>query len=720
MKHLKLYEEHNLPNLPGIPREFPNDVDKTVDIIDFILDKFNIEVDKQHYWEIQYLGDLDMDSHTEWIYHLKREGILKSTLTLRKDNYCIDLIIHSEQSVSGFFLLETPYDLINYLIKIELINNDKLFKKINESNIDPDEMPYNKDECIEYIKSVLDAPKVKYNLIFGYNQLPVFELDDVEFSIIIENFVDENDGEFVYLVFIRDDNTLKREYYSSKKEFLYDLLLLYNIDMDKIAKKINEGNIVLKDIKEDNLLPNTREEVFKYITDTLDGFKVEYEKRLENSLNIPTFKHKPEMKIFIKDKDFKMDTDEVMSGVNGEDKSYFFIRYSTPMYSGFTYTKQGFLDALLKLYNIDMDKMAKKLNEASLIPDDKLNWNFTHFEQEDTVYSIEELLKGFRIKYRKRRLFDKIDPYGWKSIQNRGRPIRREHYATVFDFEYNNESVRVTVDFNKEYVNVFKIDDLPTIVENMNELKDAILSLAQNDVDKMFRKINESWGWNSMYFKRTNVTDPIKELLKKYKIPYNIRKIYDGESKYSHHIITFFEFNYKDKKIVISVNFREQIINFVEKGLRFGRVKIDDIGDLNDELLKLAQDDVDKAFKKINESSITDQDEEWKWNFTNFDPDDIEVYIEELLNKYRIPFRYQQISHDNREIHLFVFKYKGKSVTISVNHNGPIVKYALLTPTSNVESRSNSLILDNMEHLTKEILKLVQDDVNNAFKNINK
>lgn len=128
-----------------------------------------------------------------------------------------------------------------------------------------------------------------------------------------------------------------------------------------------------------------------------------------------------------------------------------------------------------------------------------------------------------------------------------------------------------------------------------------------------------------------------------------------------------------------------------------------------------------KSFK-INES-VTDQDERWKWNFTNFDKEDIETYIETLLKSYKIPFRSKEVYEDededgyeDRQLQtIYQFKYKDTFIRIQIIYAGPIIMFNI----RHLNKHIDSFILDSLEHLNREILKIVQSDVNKALFKMN-
>ena len=83
-------------------------------------------------------------------------------------------------------------------------------KKLNESTED-DNIPDNDIiECENYIISVLDKLRIRYKKtggsksVFSDDRKPYnFELLDVDYDIIIEEFVDEDTAEVVLIVFFQ-------------------------------------------------------------------------------------------------------------------------------------------------------------------------------------------------------------------------------------------------------------------------------------------------------------------------------------------------------------------------------------------------------------------------------------------------------------------------------------------------------------------------------------
>ena len=118
---------------------------------------------------------------------------------------------------------------------------------------------------------------------------------------------------------------------------------------------------------------------------------------------------------------------------------------------------------------------------------------------------------------------------------------------------------------------------------------------------------------------------------------------------------------------------------------------------------------------KINES-ITEQDKEWNWNFTNFDPEDIETYIETLLKSYKIKYRHKEINDPDTEEHVktfYRFYYKKCVVIIEIDFHGPLVFFR------KNDTEHTIVHLDSMKHLNREIIGVPQSDVNGALLKMN-
>lgn len=275
MKYLKKYESFKSDHLneewsidrnlkiPGIPDKFST-YEESHDVIMRIFKAFKIEV------KISY--NTDFDENEEFVVYCNYQindsdnNIIKfflmNTNTPNYSEFYID-----EDDERGYYNEQVgkPIELIDYLFEIGLVSTIPWVKKLNESTED-DNIPDNDIiECENYIISVLDKLRIRYKKTGGsksvfsddgrkpYN----FELLDVDYDIIIEEFVDEDTAEVVLIVFFKDkgDPYSLQEYYStgSKYEFKDKLLKLHGIDISSVMKKLNE------ELTDDNIMkdPNT-------------------------------------------------------------------------------------------------------------------------------------------------------------------------------------------------------------------------------------------------------------------------------------------------------------------------------------------------------------------------------------------------------------------------------------------------------------------------------
>lgn len=353
MKYLSLYTQFNrlneekdaIPwdilknlNIPGVPKEFdPDDEEKIKSVVCFILDKLKIKYNVMYHHDItcykflisHSMGDLEL-------------SIIDYELIISDDPY----------GIYDFDEIDTPIDLINYLFELDLINNDRIFKKINENIFDSIKVKVQEDINIE-IEIALRELKIPYeikNTTLGHEYR--FTYRELEYGVVSQPMSSLG---YCNVLLLRGGYAMENISDVSK---IKDLILTI-VDTTPWFKQINESvndNIELG--HEYGIIPLDGLECSEYIRDILDRHRIRYEEYEAPEYNTVSFD--------LIDKKYKITGGHYVDEDDGEVGMVLFItkkglNFKDTLNNGYCY-KNDFLTALLSIYGVNMIKTIKKIN----------------------------------------------------------------------------------------------------------------------------------------------------------------------------------------------------------------------------------------------------------------------------------------------------------------------------------------------------------------------
>lgn len=234
MKYISTYMKFNESNIlwdtikdmdiPGVPKNFPTLFDDKHKLIVNIFDKLSIDVhvNFNEYDDVYYTIPVD-------------EGFIKLSLFVNTNDFIIEQ--DDIESDNEYEEINTPIELIDYLFEIGVINISTWMKKINESIQDPVwDLPNNDTDCVRYVMDVLN----RYGIPYSMNGTKSINIKDGQYSLNIEEFIDEDTSEIETVIFIYEKGNDRPLYHCVNKYIFKDnILKLFNIDMSKVMKKIN-------------------------------------------------------------------------------------------------------------------------------------------------------------------------------------------------------------------------------------------------------------------------------------------------------------------------------------------------------------------------------------------------------------------------------------------------------------------------------------------------
>ena len=227
---------------------FPDDIEKSVDKISKILDKFNIDYELE---DTLYLYKMSGDDHvigSKSIF-FDFKGDRQEIFVELHDNNTIRVGFHKQTgSHSEHNDIYEESEIIHFLNSLVEDETLSAVRKINEDDdtyLDNWDLPTDIDECMDYVKGILNKAHIKYKETKSSTSFK-FKLKDNEYYIIGEQYITVGGSGYAMVIYITDsDNKVYADINgcTSKAEFVVEFLKIYNVDMTNVIKKMNDFDI---------------------------------------------------------------------------------------------------------------------------------------------------------------------------------------------------------------------------------------------------------------------------------------------------------------------------------------------------------------------------------------------------------------------------------------------------------------------------------------------